>query len=278
MLNRFHSAVIRVGDFDAARSHYERLLGRAPSWLGHSAQRGTRSVLYSLANMALEISEIDGAADAGESDGLHAIRFASDESGDLAAWLAERGIPVLERTDEVAEEVAGTGLREWTRFAIDPDSSRGIEIDLVSETIGSSPSDAMRNVGPGAAIRDLDHVVVFSPDVEATRSFYKEDLGLRLALDKNFEERQVRLLFFRLGGVTVEIGSRLGAVPEPGSTDGFGGLAWEVEDADVIHERLVGEGFDVSEVRRGHKAGTRVCTVRNPVHGVPTLLVEPVSR
>ena len=64
---------------------------------------------------------------------------------------------------------------------------------------------------------------------------------------------------------------------QPDGTDRFGGLAWQVPDIDAIRSRLLADRFDVSEIRDGNKAGTRVCTVREPVHDVPTLLIEPVS-
>jgi catechol 2,3-dioxygenase-like lactoylglutathione lyase family enzyme len=126
-------------------------------------------------------------------------------------------------------------------------------------------------------IQALDHVVVFSADVEATRDFYADRLGIRLALDRTFEKRGVRLLFFRIGGVTIEIGGRLGLEPQPDSLDRFGGLAWQVPDIEAIQSRLRADRFDVSEIRDGNKPGTRVCTVRDPVHDVPTLLIEPLS-
>ncbi len=79
-------------------------------------------------------------------------------------------------------------------------------------------------------------------------------------------------------GIPIELGARLGADVQPERPDRFGGLAWQVDDVRAIQTRLAGQGFDVSALREGHKAGTRVCTVRNWVHGVPTLLIEPVSR
>jgi len=50
-----------------------------------------------------------------------------------------------------------------------------------------------------------------------------------------------------------------------------------VRDADAIRVRLVAAGLDVSEVRDGHKPGTRVCTVRGDPCGVPTLLLEAAA-
>jgi catechol 2,3-dioxygenase-like lactoylglutathione lyase family enzyme len=278
MLDRFHGAVIDVRDFDSAVAHYGVLLGRKPSWLGRNSKSGSRSAVFRLANMSLEICD-PGPSSGGEwQEGLRAIALEAERPDDLAARFEERGVATLESTRESAEEASGGGVHEWTRLPIDPASSRSIEIEVVSGMAGTPLPEAEVSVGAKSAIRDLDHVVVFTADVEATRAFYKDGLGLRLALDKTFEERQVRLLFFRLGSVTIEIGSRLGAEPSSEAADRFGGLAWEVEDVDVIRERLEGEGFDVSGVRKGNKAGTRVCTVRNPVYGVPTLLIEPVSR
>jgi catechol 2,3-dioxygenase-like lactoylglutathione lyase family enzyme len=276
MLNRFHSAVLDVQDFEAAVSHYGTLLGREPSWLGRNAERGSRSAFFRLANMALEVC--DPGRGARTREGLRAIRLDAQDVADLPARLSLEGVEILETTRESSEESSGAQTLEWTRCAIDPTSSRGIEVEILGDMTHGAFPEARVDVPAQSAVRDLDHVVIFSEDVESTRDFYLEGLGIRLALDKTFDDRQVRLLFFRLGGVTIEIGSRLGARPEAERPDRFGGLAWEVESADEIRERLLGADFDVSEVRPGNKAGTRVCTVRSPVHGVPTLLIQPVSR
>jgi hypothetical protein len=48
-----------------------------------------------------------------------------------------------------------------------------------------------------------------------------------------------------------------------------------VTDPRAARERVAAAGFDVSELRRGNKAGTSVCTVRSETCGVPTLLIGP---
>ena len=108
-------------------------------------------------------------------------------------------------------------------------------------------------------------------------ALYRDGLGLRLALDRTFDERGVRLLFFRIGGTTVEVAAAATRPPDPSAADRFGGLAWKVEDADAARRRLVAAGFDVSEVRMGNKPGTRVCTVRDAPAAVPTLILEPAA-
>ena len=124
-------------------------------------------------------------------------------------------------------------------------------------------------------------MVVTTSDLDAARRLYGQELGLRLALDRKFEKRGVEILFFRTGGLTVEVA---GALPSAdrnqdatsaAASDRFGGLAWEVSDVRATRARLLEEGFDVSEERMGHKPGTLVCTVRERTHGVPTLLKGP---
>jgi catechol 2,3-dioxygenase-like lactoylglutathione lyase family enzyme len=295
MLSSFHSAVVDVRDFDSGISDYARLLGQEPDWIEANAERGTRSALFPLANTMLEIRAAENAVE-GRSTGLSGFRLGCDDVDGFAGQLEQRSIAVEPSIVEKAERFDAVAARTWVSTNLDPTASRSIPVELISDEAGDRPvwidptinstidsTNSMRDrprspsIDPQSAIRALDHVVVFSADVEATRDFYAAGLGIRLALDRTFEHRGVRLLFFRIGGVTIEIGSRLAAEPQPDSADRFGGLAWQVPDIEAIRSRLQADRFDVSEIRDGNKPGTRVCTVRDPVHEVPTLLIEPVS-
>jgi len=277
MLSRLHSAVVSVEDLSSAVNHYAALLGRSPTHRAFADER-TEIALFRLANMTLELR-----AD-GESEGLSSIRLGADSLEEAKKHLAERGVQhAATREVRLVEGDASGVVAAHPPFAtfrgvrVDPASSRGIAVDLV-EPIEWPPGseEAAAGLDDPAGIRALDHVVIFSGSIDRTRAFYEDDLGIRLALDRTFEKRGVRLIFFRLGGTTIEIGGRLDAPVEEESPDRFGGLAWQVNDIDAIQTRLLGAGFDVSEVRDGHKAGTRVCTARDRTHGVPTLLIEPV--
>ena len=121
-----------------------------------------------------------------------------------------------------------------------------------------------------AAIDGVDHVVVMTADADAAIALYRDRLGIRLAFDRTFEQRGLRLLFFRVAGITVELAAPLGAAATP---DRFWGISYRVRDVEAARARLHAAGFDVSEVRSGHKPGTHVCTVRSETHGVATLLI-----
>jgi hypothetical protein len=83
------------------------------------------------------------------------------------------------------------------------------------------------------------------------------------------------MLFFRVGGVTIEVVGSLREAASSDEPDRFGGLAWRVDDVPAARARLVREGFDVTEHRPGHKPGTRVCTVQSDTCNVPTLIIGP---
>ena len=248
MISKLERVVVAVDDLEAATRDYERLLGRSPS----SAEDG----IFALRNTALQLVDRASTEIAGgtaPAEGVAALVFREDER-DASEWLAL-------------------------------DATRGIPIGLGRESADDSPL-AEAVVAQDQTATALDHVVIHSGDLDAARALYGDRLGLRLALDRSFEERGIQILFYRVGSTTVEVVAELaGAHAREGvdragdgtpasqvRSDRFGGLAWEVDDLRAIRRRLAEEDFDVSEHRIGHKPGTRVCTVRSRTHGVQTLL------
>lgn len=126
-------------------------------------------------------------------------------------------------------------------------------------------------------IHAIDHVVVRTAAPDRAVALWRDAFGLRLALDREFPARGLRMLFFRSAGVTLEFVAPLGARDES-VDDEIDGIAWQVADIDACRARLVAAGADVSEVRPGFKPGTRVATVRSAPGGLPTLVIEPAAR
>ena len=293
MLTALDHVVIAVRDLEVATSRYGELLGLGPSWAGEHPDLGTRNTLYRLGNTYLELlSPIESASGLGarwleghfdrHGEGLAALAFATDDVAAARPALEASGIDTADPEPGQGVHAHSKGgaegerVRRWTNLRLSPKASRGVVVFLIEhrsppEALPPAPFEAER----GAAVAALDHVVIHSADPEATRAFYGDALGLRLALDREFPRFGTRLLFFRVAGITVEVGARLDAEPEPDTPDRFGGLAYQVPDLSAAHARLETAGFDVSEVREGRKPGTRVCTVRAETCGVPTLLIEP---
>ena len=120
----------------------------------------------------------------------------------------------------------------------------------------------------------IDHVVIQSPDLDRAVRLWRDRLGMRLALDRDFPQRGLRLLFFRSGGVTLEFSGALGANPGEGP-DRLWGIAYQVADLAACRERLASAGVDVGGIRPGQKRGTLVATAKSHTLGVPTLLIQP---
>jgi catechol 2,3-dioxygenase-like lactoylglutathione lyase family enzyme len=285
----FHSldhAVIAVRNLSAAAEGYAALLGRPPSWRSVNPGAGTANVLFRFGNSCLELLAAEGEGEIGrriadavaeQGEGLMALAFGTDDAAGCARRLRAAGLGAGEPREGEARDSESGVLRRWRSVWIAPEATRGLWLFAIEQLEGAEALLAREpETDPAASVSALDHVVVASADLEASRALYGEGLGLRLALDRSFEARGLRILFFRVGGVTVEVVGRLGgpqAAPEPDTPDRFGGLAWRVPDADAARARLVAAGFDVSGVRPGAKPGTRVCTVRRETCGVPTLLI-----
>jgi catechol 2,3-dioxygenase-like lactoylglutathione lyase family enzyme len=284
MLQSLDHAVVLVRDLDAASSSYAALLGRRPSWRGEHPGLGTANVLYRLDNTCLELlsPQPEGALAPGlrarleeEGEGLLGLAFGTEDADRCHAVLAERGLnPAAPREGLGREDASGT-VREFRTVSLPASESRGVLLFAIQQL---SPPELLPPAGLAApaasAVTGVDHVVVRTADAEAAKQLYGRGLGIRLALDRSFEQWGARLLFFRIGGLTIEIAASLGNQIDAAAADDLWGIAYRVPEADAARERLAGQGFDVTEVRRGRKPGTRVFTVRARTHGVATLCLE----
>lgn len=285
MLHSLDHVIVLVRDLEAATETYSRLLGREPSWRGAHPGQGTANSLFRLANTYLELLAISGEGPFAtrfrkklerDGEGVAGLAFGTDDADACAAELRARGLPAADPVEGSGADSRTGAKRSWRNVHLPESATRGVLAFAIEHL---SPPDALPAArvtgGASAAVEALDHVVVRTVDPDAARRFYGQSLGLRLALDRSFEERKVRLQFFRVGGVTVEVASQLGVAPDPAAPDRPWGLAWRVPDADAARARLMEAGFSVTPVRNGNKPGTRVCTVERDTCGVPTLLIAP---
>ena len=128
--------------------------------------------------------------DAG-GEGLLALVFTTPDADAFAKRLRERKVEA-----NVLSSAAGRYIR------LPKSETRGVSLAVLE---GQPPAAPVGDAG----VEALDHVVVMSPDLESSRHLYADILGLRLALDRTFEERGPPLPFCRVGGVTGEVGASL---------------------------------------------------------------------
>ncbi|MEH6590365.1 MAG: VOC family protein [Halioglobus sp.] len=123
-------------------------------------------------------------------------------------------------------------------------------------------------------ISRVDHVVLRTSDAGACIALFRDQLGLRLALDQSVPEWGGRMLFFRAGKLTLEI---IDAQKEDAGPDFFWGLAYQCEALAIAVNSMTARGVTLSEVREGRKAGTLVATPKSHALGIATLLIQPVG-
>ena len=277
MWSGFGGLVIGVRDLAAAEAAYAALLGRPPAWRALAAGEGCLGSGFAVGNALLELRAPAGeAAEAralgawleARGEGLHAVVLASD---DVPATARELGIRGIQAGGASPRAGPGPASPFAAALRLPGAATRGVPV-LVAAAASLPPRTESAD---GASVAALDHVVLASRDPDAARAVWGGTLGLRVALDRRFEARGLRILFLRLGGVTVEVTGPLDAGAGDPGPDGFFGVAWRVGDVEAARERVAAAGFDVSDVRAGHKPGTRVCTVRGRTHGVATLLIGP---
>lgn len=157
---------------------------------------------------------------------------------------------------------------ESVTWPIESASFHGLEVRVAARGAWQRP--ALTADGTAMAI---DHVVVHTCDLDRATALWRDRLGVRLALDREFPARGLRMCFFRSAGITLEFVSSLPPPPDRSEPDRFYGIAYRAVDLVACHRRLQHAGLDVSRIRPGHKPGTSVATVRSGTAGVPTLLI-----
>ena len=276
--------VVAVKDLDAAEAAYTRMFGRTPSWHRKDRTGGTSHVFYYLDNIGFELTAQSGPGIWGEhtanliaknGDGIIALALTSEDMPATAEVLSARGLPTVVMPENEAYDENGA-LHHWRHGLITAKAARGLTLLVVQ----NYAKRGERNLAPlregvseGEAISALDHVVVMTSDAEACKKLFGDQLGIRLALDHTKPEWGVRQLFFRLGGVTIEVVQSLDETKAP-KKDFLWGTAWKTKDINAVRARMIAEGAEVSEVRKGRARGTHVATIRPPTGGIPTLLIS----
>lgn len=256
---------------------YERLLGRKADWRAE-VEGGGASALFRLGNTSLELLAPAGEGPLGQrlaelieakGPGLTTLAFGSDGLGTDRETFVRRGLEPSDITSGQSNHAETGAERRWQSLRLPDEKAGGIKVFVVEPGEGAlSPVPATDD-----AVHGLDHAVVNTAAPDRALAFYGAKLGLRLALDRTNPDWGVRLIFFRTGGLTIEIARRLSEPEDTGRPDTFWGLTWAVKDIEAAHKRLSAGGFDISEIRKGRKPGSRVFTIRNGTMNVPTLFI-----
>ncbi len=172
---------------------------------------------------------------------------------------------MLFRVDDlpsVTRMVDRRGLTLTSHADLATGQAHGLTLGLAERPAPSAPPD-------GDSSR-IDHLVLFSPNRDRIIATLCGRLGFDLRLDR-MQSWGVHQLFFRCAGLVVEVVLR---DDDPSGPDSLWGIAWRTADIDASCARLQEADVTLSDIRNGHKPGTRVATVKDRALAVPTILIE----
>jgi catechol 2,3-dioxygenase-like lactoylglutathione lyase family enzyme len=280
---RVDHLVIAVRDLAAAEHAYGALLGREASTRGAHPGLGTTNVVFALSNCYLELLALDGTPPAhpvsqslaafleGTSEGVLALALGSDDLTETARALRAAGIEVGGEPIDVTTTLPAGGTRVTRLLPIARTQTRGVNIFAVQHDPDAIPPAPWRG-DPAAGVSAVDHVVLFSDDIESALRLWRDTFGIPERWRREFAERGTVNVGLRLGGVTLELVAPLGAAPgERGER--LWGLAYVVGDGDAAVARLRAEGLEISDTRPGLAPATRVATLKWRDR-LPTLLIQ----
>ena len=269
--------IIAVSDLAEASAEYSTLLGREPSWRGAHPDYGTANTLFKLDNIYIELLTPQGEGMAADivkgilekkGDCLGGLVFGTEDANSFIVQARAQGL-------EASDPLPGHGVdeqsgaeRRWHNIFWDPAAARGIFSFCIEHEAGSVLPEATPLAR--GEIAGVDHVVVKTQSAEAAKTFYGEQLGIRLALEQDVPEWGGTQLFFRASSMSIEVI----ASEKASEQDELWGLALKTDDIEATHTRLSEQGVEISDIRDGRKPGTRVCTAKSHTLGVPTLLIE----
>jgi len=289
MIDSLDHIIIAVRDLDAAKRTYTGILGREPTQAGEHKGLGSSNLIFRLRNTYLEFVAATGEglfADMirqkleTDGEGLIGLAFGTVNADACVARLRAAGLTPSDPQPGGATDTSADGKtteRRWRNVMFPPEETGGLLMFVIEQEdrLAIPLSPLAPGVNGRAAVEAVDHVVINTGDADRTIALFRDQFGLRLALDHTIDKWGVRQLFFRLGGLTLEIVSPIDDAKKP-KNDSLWGMAYRCPDLAAMQARLKDADVNVSELRTGRKKGTQVATVKPETHGVPTLLIGEV--
>ena len=260
MITAIDHVALAVRDLDSAIDGYRKLLGREPNWLGGDG--GARHAWFQLSNMALDVITPHGDGAFGDvmrrhldetGEGVWAIAFTVRNAAEAQALVTRRGLRATEPHPTRSTHDDGR-KRYWTTSLGRSRDTAGVQVLLVDPPRSGEPWPASPFIAdPGAAIDELDHVVIRTSHPERAVANFGGRLGLDLRLDRATKPGA-------RASCSSAAARRWWSSPTslketaPSDVDRVNGLAWRATDAEAARARIAAAGLDVSEVRGGPQA------------------------
>ena len=272
MLTHFKSILITSENIEESHEQFHKLFGHDTSDIGND--NDLKIYNHSLKNGSIELYENRNQKDIfyysqlkkhNLDNGIQALSLVSDDIFEDHRKFKEMNLNIS-NIEEIDFNFRDKKNTKSTFFSLKKTNSSDLNLLVFDQ--GTALND--KGNYEDDTISKFNQIIIYTPDIEYLRDLFTEKLGIRLALDKvfNFGEKDIRMMFFRIGGVTLEV------IENPDSESlSFGGVGWHSENISKCHKRLIDSNFDLSEIRKGRKPGTIVATIRNAPLKIPTIII-----
>lgn len=278
MITGLDHVLLVCPSIDDGEAAYSALLGREPDWRSSDAG-GSASVIFQLENTALELMSPAGGGPLArrlhamidqDGPGLKSLVFATDSVQDDRGVFTRRALKPEEIVAGESTDPFSSKARYWSRLRLDEQATHGVRIFALERR---KPDPLVHKPAGPTAVAALDHVVINTANPERAVALYGARLGLRFALDRSNPDWDMRLMFFRAGGLTIELAHKISA-GIGNQPDKLWGLSWRVPNIEAVHSRLEAANFAITSIRAGRRPDTKVFTVRDRTLNVPTLILQ----
>ena len=196
-------------------------------------------------------------------DAWRSAGFTVDDDG--VVWLGDIALRLVQSMD------GASGITGWV--LVDAPEPHGVDIDGLPTSHVASPGDLpvapTPAVGHANTVTTIDHIVVYTPDVERTCGAITAATGAPLKRIR--EVGSLRQGFHRMGAFIVEVVSFPGVTSEHAE---FWGLAFNVADIDAAYALCGDDAMSVP--KDAVQPGRRIASFREPVGlGTPVAVMTP---
>ena len=274
MLSQIKNIFFVANDRKKSTEEFSLFFAKKPYFKGFSKELGIEINSFNLNNLNISIINTIGnglwskkiiAFKKNKKEGLFGLDFMSTDLDEEYKNLKKLGISLSERK-KISFIDDDKKIYRSDFFSIKENNISNLNISIGDESNFLREKEKS-NASEG--IKSINQVVIKTKDSDKIINLFKENMKIRLALDKTFKEWSGRMLFFRINGITIEVveGDNLE------DSNDYYGIGWHTDDFRRCYKSLVNNGFDLSKIRKGRKSGTLVSTLKNPILGIPTILI-----
>ena len=272
MLTHFKSILITSENIEESHEQFNKLFGHDTSDICNDSDLKIYS--HSLKNGSIELCENKNQKDIfyysqlkkhNQDNGIQALSIISDDIFGDHKKFKQMNLNISD-IEEIDFNFRNRKNVKSKLFSLKKTNSSDLNLLIFDKDTSLSNKGNYED----DTISKFNQIIIYTPDVEYLRNLFTEKLGIRLALDKifNFGEKDIRMMFFRIGSVTLEV------IENPDSKSlSYGGVGWHSENIYKCHKRLIDSNFELSEIRKGRKPGTVVATIRNAPLKMPTIII-----